>query len=181
MTQKHPETGKLIHNCSRCNDILNEDGGAVESQAVHYVNVPDENNPYIVDSGVAVKHTERTRIVRDSIMEEHEVDADRANIAMMTDNHKLLLTPSELPEDLDIPGSWQSVNFDTGEELPISIQKSEYVREEGVDPEMARLDDDVLKVLGDSAEIGGDENVLICAGCLRETDEIHWSGAEIEN
>lgn len=179
MTQKHPKTGNLIHNCSRCKDTLNEDGEPVESQAVHYVTVPEENNSYIVDSGVAVKHTERTKIIRDCIMEERGVDADRANVAMMVDDHKLVPVPSELPEELDIPDSWQSVNFDTGEELPISIQKSEYVRDEGVDPEIARLDDDVLKVLGDSAEVRGDENVLICGGCLRDADEIHWSGAEI--
>jgi len=180
MVEKHPDTDNIIHDCSRCQKILNESGEPVEQNAVYYVTVPDESSPYIVDSGVAVKHTERTKVIRDSVVEKMGVDVERANAIMITGNTNMMPKPSELPDDLEIPDSWKSVNFDTGDELPVSVQKSEYRREKGVDPEIARLDDDVLKVIGDSAQIDGSQNIIICEGCLEERDEINWAGSGIE-
>lgn len=181
MVKKHPETENNVYGCTRCENTLNPEGRPVESNAVYYVTATNETNPYRVDDGIALHHSDRTRRIRDAIMDLRGVDVWEANRAIENDKTKLLPTPDELPDDLDIPETWKSSNFDTGKQLPISINKSEFVTEENVDPELARQDEDVVQVGGQSVEIQGSANYLICENCLDGSDEINWSGHGITN
>ena len=140
--------------CYRCNTELER---PIEANA-NYVRgddmVVEETRPQLV----ALKHTERTRKIRDKVKDRHDLNATQANRVLGRRD----------PSYLRAEGK-NGVEFD---HTDLSEDDFEAV---GVDePIHPENDPDVVRCLEKAVSVDVQKTGLVCDSCLKDSDEIIW-------
>lgn len=135
--------------CFRCDAALER---PIDRHAF-YVTGEDTVEVEALPKIVCVRHTERTKLIRDQLREEHGLTVSQANMAISRKDESL------------VPRDAQGLTFEDFdlEEVRTPVDPSE--------------DPDVVQNVEIPREVETDKPRLVCPDCLRESDEVIWGPA----
>lgn len=143
----------MTHNCYRCGEEHRT------TDTMRYVRGEDTVEQVEREVLVAVKHTERTRRLRDRLVEHHDaLDKAGATVALGRGDR-----------------TWLSdVDEDGNQTLDIDIDPAAFDRETVAEPRGPESDPDIVRTETETRTVEEQRTGLICKSCGKESDEVIW-------